>query len=537
MANDTINPQKLPKGVKVDPANPKQYIISETAAKGETFLGTGGDRKKYITNEDGETVLVSVNNVTVAANTQAQLNTYVASYQSGTATTVNVTNKATGNKTKQKFDPAAINTDKNALNAVQADKARFKKAGITPNADGSYSDSKTGKKLTFAQATAKLKKVGINPTLLTTNNVNNRPSKAVLTDSEKQIRDTITIPSGLSNTTAILAVTGTTTNESDAETARLAIQNQKLVSAAADVGTGYTATAEENAQFFETARGIQAELLNARSQATQQDTVNFQQEADWRVKLSLAPGATCLYKDPQAYLFESILLPLLQTDGVVFPYTPAISVSYNASYAATDVTHSNYNIYSYTSSKVSEITIGCDFTAQDMFEANYLLAVIHFFRSATKMFYGQDENPRNGTPPPLCYLTGLGAFQFDQHPLAIKDFTYTLPTDVDYIRAGVPTTDAGVNKASFTTKQNSGSVSGDRAANNGLSPGGGSAPPKFNVNYSSKTPTYVPTKIALSITAVPIVTRNDISNHFSVKDYATGDLLRGSRRPRGGGFW
>jgi hypothetical protein len=254
--------------------------------------------------------------------------------------------------------------------------------------------------------------------------------------------------------------------------------------------------------------------------------------------LSLAPGATYLYKDPQIYQTQSILLPLLQTDGVIFPYTPAISVSYNASYAATDVTHSNYSIYSYTNSKVSEITIGCDFTAQDMFEANYLLAVIHFFRSATKMFYGQDENPRNGTPPPLCYLTGLGAFQFDQHPLAIKDFTYTLPTDVDYIRAGIPATEPGVNKAAFTPKQNSGGAySGERLSNNSLVAGGGYAPPKFNINYSTKTPTYVPTKIALSITAIPIVTRNDISNHFSVKDYATGDLLRGSRRPNGGGIW
>jgi hypothetical protein len=327
----------------------------------------------------------------------------------------------------------------------------------------------------------------------------------------------------------------TPVDESAAETARLVIQNQKIVEGLP--GTGNTATAEENAVFFETARGIEAELVNARSQATQQDAVNFQQEADWRVRLSLATGSTYLYKDPQAYLFDSILLPLLQTDGVIFPYTPAISVSYNASYAASDVTHSNYSIYSYTNSKVSEITIGCDFTAQDMFEANYLLAVIHFFRSATKMFYGQDENPRNGTPPPLCYLTGLGAFQFDQHPLAITGFTYTLPTDVDYIRAGTPTTEPGVNKAAQTSRNNSPNAANDRLPNSGLSPGGGSAPPKFNINYSSKTPTYVPTKIALSITAVPIVTRNDVSNHFSVKDYATGDLLRGSRRPRGGGFW
>jgi hypothetical protein len=47
-------------------------------------------------------------------------------------------------------------------------------------------------------------------------------------------------------------------------------------------------------------------------------------------------------------------------------------------------------------------------------------------------------------------------------------------------------------------------------------------------------PTYVPTKIQISITAVPVVTRNDISNHFSLKDYAAGKL---SKRPSGGGIW
>jgi hypothetical protein len=322
-------------------------------------------------------------------------------------------------------------------------------------------------------------------------------------------------------------------DESAAETARLAIQEQKLVDAE-------NVRIEEQLNANRTVRssvGFGAAELNAQAQATQQDAVNFQQEADWRVRLSLAPGATYLYKDPQIYQNESILLPLLQTDGVIFPYTPSISVSYNASYSPTDPTHSNYTIYSYTNSKVAEITIGCDFTAQDTFEANYLLAVIHFFRSATKMFYGQDSNPRNGTPPPLCYLTGLGAFQFDQHPLAITGFTYALPIDVDYIRAGIPTSSPGVNKAPETSRNNSPNSANGRLPNSGLAPGGGAIPPKFNVNYSSKTPTYVPTKIALSITAVPIISRNVISNDFSLRDYATGKLLKGSDRPIGKGIW
>ena len=40
----------------------------------------------------------------------------------------------------------------------------------------------------------------------------------------------------------------------------------------------------------------------------------------------------------------------------------------------------------------------------------------------------------------------------------------------------------------------------------------------------------------IQITAIPIVTRNDISNNFSLRDYATGALLQGSKR-KGGGIW
>ena len=280
-----------------------------------------------------------------------------------------------------------------------------------------------------------------------------------------------------------------------------------------------------------TTRGLTGAKTNTQSQATQQDTANFYQTGDWRVRLSLAPSADYLYK---AKGNEGILLPLAATNGVLFPYTPNISVNYAAQYDPSDITHSNYKTFQYKSSSVDSFSMSCDFTAQDTFEANYLLAVIHFLRSVTKMFYGQDENPKNGTPPPLCYLTGLGAFQFDKHPLAITSFTYSLPTDVDYIRATNTTTTGGVNKSAGNTPINTTDVPSQRLG--GLPPGGGSGAVNWqNTNSGSREPTYVPTKMQIQISAVPIVTRNDISRNFSLKDYATGNLLRGSKRKQGGG--
>lgn len=275
------------------------------------------------------------------------------------------------------------------------------------------------------------------------------------------------------------------------------------------------------------ARALSAAKEELRGQKTSQDQSNTAALGDWRVKLSLAPGAEYLYAGPN----PGILLPLKQTGGVIFPYTPSISVNYAASYAATDPVHSNYKIYQYTSSSVDNIQISCVFTAQDTADANYLLAVIHFFRSVTKMFYGQDQNPINGTPPPLCYLSGMGAFQFDRHPLAITSFNYSLPTDVDYIQTGNADSLAGVNR------QQTGNDTVTRYNQTLIDVGGNPPPPAWrNAPTGAVEPTYVPTKISLSISAVPVVSRNDISNRFSLNEYGAGNLLRGSRN-NGAGIW
>lgn len=253
---------------------------------------------------------------------------------------------------------------------------------------------------------------------------------------------------------------------------------------------------------------------------------NIPAQKDWRVRLSLAPGSDYLYKSSN----PGILEPLIDTDGIIFPYVPSINVTYMANYDPTEIIHSNYKIQNYRSSAVESINITCDFTAQDTTEASYLLAVIHFLKSCTKMFYGQDKSPIRGTPPPLCYLTGMGAYQFDQHPLAINSFNYVLPTDVDYIRADI--NDKGTN--TLISKSTS-------PAQNRLGFGimaGGYPTPAFSSSPSIvKEPTYIPTKMQIQFAAIPIISRNAISNNFSLEKYGTGELLRGSKNPKVGGIW
>ena len=301
------------------------------------------------------------------------------------------------------------------------------------------------------------------------------------------------------------------------------------------------AQAEIEQQEAEQAAAKAAALDLARAQNTIANQRSNKNNADWRVKLRLAPLADYLYKATN----PGILSPLLATDGVLFPYTPTIQTAYKANYSAVDITHSNYKAYFYQGSAVEPVMISCPFTAQSTAEADYLLAVIHFFKSATKMFYGQD--PQRGTPPPLVYLTGLGQFQFNEHPCVLTSFTYDLPADVDYVRARSP----NVNNTNMLQQRESnnsigpgtswgggllgGFVGGainrlasSKLANGQSMPAGGenTKPPPPTL-ASNTLPTYVPTKMTISITLLPVVSRQAQSQRFSVRQYANGDLLKG----------
>ena len=82
------------------------------------------------------------------------------------------------------------------------------------------------------------------------------------------------------------------------------------------------------------------------------------------------------------------------------------------------------------------------------------------------------------------------------------------------------------------TGNNSAPRYGDR-----IQPGARAPGPNFQRTQStSDMVTYVPTRIQLTIGAVPIVSRNDISRRFSLYDYGSGELLRGSQNG-GAGIW
>ena len=120
----------------------------------------------------------------------------------------------------------------------------------------------------------------------------------------------------------------------------------------------------------------------------------------------------------------------------VFPYTPTVLVSHSANYNAMQPLHTNYPYYAYENSRVDQITITADFFVQNEAEAKYWIAMVHFFKTVTKMNYGGDDADR-GLPPPVCRLNGYGDYTFNNVPVIVTNFQFDLKKDVDYISTGI----------------------------------------------------------------------------------------------------
>lgn len=202
-------------------------------------------------------------------------------------------------------------------------------------------------------------------------------------------------------------------------------------------------------------------------------------ENDWRIRVSLSPSSQLFYLTGDQ---TDIMYPLLATSGVIFPYTPTLTMTHNANYSPQKFTHSNYPAYSYENSEVQAITLGGDFTVQNKADGAYLLACIYFFRAVTKMFFGSGDNV--GNPPPLVFLDGYGTHYLPHVPCIVTSFTHTMPAEVDYV--SVPTIEG----------------------------------------Y-----TRLPTNSTISVTLQPVYSKKIIGAKFNLTQFAQGKLLKNN-----GGF-
>ena len=207
---------------------------------------------------------------------------------------------------------------------------------------------------------------------------------------------------------------------------------------------------------------------------------------DWRVRVGLF--------DWSPFANNKMFAPLLtKTNGVVFPYTPSISVTHNARYAEQALTHSNYKNYFYEGSDVAAITVSGDFTVQNHDDAIYLLSTIYFFRTCTKMFFGDDALA--GNPPPIVSLNGYGDFYFPNVPCILTSFQHTMPSDVDYV------------EFYYTGESPSQDL------------GGGV------ISTASQQLARLPTTSQISITLQPVYSRKNVHDNMTLTEFSQGHLL------------
>lgn len=219
-----------------------------------------------------------------------------------------------------------------------------------------------------------------------------------------------------------------------------------------------------------------------------QDSMQSGYSNDWKVRISVGGAVTGMFS-------QGVMAPLADTNGVIFPYTPDITIAYNTNYSTQRFTHSNFNQLSYENSEVSSISINADFTAQNRSEANYILACIYFFRTATKMFFGQDAGSASaGNPPVLVFLDGYGEHIFKRVPCVITQFNHTMPNDVDYIETDNAQESTGDELGFFST----------------VSAGG--------------TSTRIPTVTKLNVVLQPVYSKRSLAQ-FNLEDFARGGLV------------
>jgi len=116
--------------------------------------------------------------------------------------------------------------------------------------------------------------------------------------------------------------------------------------------------------------------------------------------------------------------------GIIFPYTPQITIEQKADYTNSNQMHSNFSQHFYQRSQVGSITITGKFTVQNSDDAEIYLSTLQLLRALIKMRVNGEAYA--GSPPPVCRLSAWGSYMITNVPVAITSFRSDLPDNVDY---------------------------------------------------------------------------------------------------------
>lgn len=219
-------------------------------------------------------------------------------------------------------------------------------------------------------------------------------------------------------------------------------------------------------------------------------------KTDWRVRLQVPDGPLTKFFD---FDNNPLMQPLADSRGIFWPLTPAVVIQHSANYNAMDQVHSNYPHQAYQNSQVDSMNIIGEFPVQNSEDAKHWVATVNFLRTATKMFFGNEDGlgGLKGNPPPIMHLFGYGDHMFNKVPVVINTFNVELRPGIDYI---------STKQTNTPYKELNGPDAGfDQSV------------------ISGESQTWAPTLSNISVLVTPIYSRDSIKN-FSMKKFVNGEL-------------
>jgi len=241
---------------------------------------------------------------------------------------------------------------------------------------------------------------------------------------------------------------------------------------------------------------------------------------DWRVRLSLPKWPS--------FRTSPVLTPLKDAGGCIFPFTPAITITQATSYGGMSPIHNNYSFQAFKNSDPGTISIVAPMYCEDSEQGLYWIAMLHYLRSITKMFSGND--PKAGNPPPIVNLNAYGNYVFKNVPVVITGFTIALEKDCDYIGCNVVGSAAGAVAGLADSLGGLADTFGLSAVSDLTGTLGQVAGLLGTFGIGGSTSggvTHVPTKSTFTVNLKPAYSRQSVRK-FSLDQFVTGGYMSSS---------
>jgi hypothetical protein len=188
---------------------------------------------------------------------------------------------------------------------------------------------------------------------------------------------------------------------------------------------------------------VDAEYMSQVSQQIEEDTT-LSDSYDWRARLRPKKGGEDLFyqKTTDGAKQDYLLRPIEESGGMVWQYTPQIMLQGQSNYAQAHLQGMNYQINTFQNSTPPMLPISADFTANDIYEARYMLAIFTFLRICGKGTFGDQAVKIGdyGRPPPVLLFEYMGDHMFNKVPVVMTSYNIQLPEEVDYVPVKVGTT-------------------------------------------------------------------------------------------------